>query len=54
MGATGAAEKRTSSCTFCWFVQALYPTLSGMTERDTRTFGAHLERAHGLVPEISR
>jgi hypothetical protein len=41
-----------STCSFCWFVLKLYPTLKGMTERDTTTFRAHLEKVHGLVEEI--
>jgi hypothetical protein len=40
------------SCSFCWFVLKLYPTLKGMTDRDTETFKAHLEKAHGLRKEI--
>jgi len=41
-----------TSCSFCWFVLALYPTLKCMTERDSTTFKAHLEKAHGLKEEI--
>jgi hypothetical protein len=42
----------TTSCSFCWFVLKLYPTLKGMTDRDTETFRAHLEKSHGLRNEI--
>ena len=41
-----------TSCSFCWFVLKLYPTLRGMTDRDAATFKAHLEKAHGLRNEI--
>ena len=41
-----------TSCSFCWFVLKLYPTLKGMTDRDTATFRAHLEKVHGLGDEI--
>ncbi len=41
-----------TSCSFCWFVLTLYPTLKGMTERDTTTFQAHLKQVHGLKDEI--
>ena len=41
-----------TSCSFCWFVLKLYPTLRGMTERDAATFKAHLQKAHGLKNEI--
>jgi hypothetical protein len=41
-----------TSCSFCWFVMGLYPTLGGMTERDTTTFKVHLEKVHGLKDEI--
>jgi hypothetical protein len=41
-----------TSCSFCWFVLKLYPTLKAMTERDTATFRAHLEKVHGLRNEI--
>jgi len=40
------------TCSFCWFVLKLYPTLKGMTDRDTATFRAHLENVHGLGEEI--
>ena len=43
-----------SSCSFCWFVMKIYPTLNGMTLRDTATFREHLEKAHGLKEEISQ
>jgi hypothetical protein len=39
-------------CAFCWFVLALYPTLKGMTERDSATFKVHLTGSHGLKDEI--
>jgi len=41
-----------TSCSFCYFVLTLYPTLKGMTDRDTATFKSHLQRAHGLRDEI--
>jgi len=41
-----------TSCSFCWFVLKLYPTLKGMTDRDTATFRLHLQKAHGLTEEI--
>jgi len=43
-----------TACSFCWFVLALYPTLKGMTERDSATFTAHLRQAHGLQDEIQQ
>jgi len=41
-----------TSCSFCWFVMTLYPTLKGMIERDDATFKSHLRQAHGLKDEI--
>jgi len=41
-----------TSCSFCWFVLTLYPTLKGMTERDSTTFRLHLQKEHGLRGEI--
>jgi hypothetical protein len=41
-----------TSCSFCWFVLNLYPTLEGMTARDTTTYRAHLQKAHGLRDDI--
>jgi hypothetical protein len=41
-----------TSCSFCWFVMTIYPTLNGMIDRDSDTFRLHLEKAHGLRPEI--
>jgi hypothetical protein len=41
-----------TSCSFCWFVMTIYPTLSGMIERDSDTFRLHLKRAHGLSADI--
>jgi len=41
-----------TSCSFCWFVMTIYPTLNGMIERDSDTFRLHLQKAHGLRPEI--
>lgn len=41
-----------TTCSFCWFVLKLYPTLKGMTDRDTATFRAHLQKVHGLRDEI--
>ena len=41
-----------TSCSFCWFVLKLYPTLKGMTDRDTTTFRLHLQKVHGLRNEI--
>lgn len=42
-----------AACSFCCFVLTLYPTLKGMTPRDTTTFREHLVNAHGLRKEIS-
>jgi hypothetical protein len=39
-------------CAFCWFVLKTYPALKSMTERDSQTYKAHLERTHGLVKDI--
>ena len=47
-----AKAQSSTSCSFCWFVLTLYPTLEGMTERDNTTFRAHLQKSHGLEPEI--
>jgi hypothetical protein len=41
-----------TSCSFCYFVLTLYPTLKGMTDRDIATFKSHLQTAHGLRDEI--
>lgn len=41
-----------TSCSFCWFVLTIYPTLKGMTPRDGATFSEHLKKAHGLKQEI--
>ena len=41
-----------TSCSFCWFILALYPTLKDMCERDEMTFTAHLQKAHGLQSDI--
>jgi hypothetical protein len=41
-----------TSCSFCWFVLTIYPTLKGMTPRDGATFREHLKNAHGLKQEI--
>jgi len=41
-----------TSCTFCWFIMAIYPTLSGMTDKDGATFKTHLEKSHGLTADI--
>src|SRR5690242_12778032 len=43
-----------TDCSFCWFVLALYPTLKGMTEKDTATFKAHLKQSHGLKGDIQQ
>lgn len=42
-----------TSCSFCWFVLTVYPTLEGMTPRDGATFREHLKTAHALKQEIS-
>ena len=47
----GKAQSSTS-CSFCWFVLSLYPTLKAMTPRDGATFTEHLKKAHGLLSEI--
>jgi hypothetical protein len=41
-----------TSCSFCWFVLAVYPSLKGMTEKDNATFREHLKKAHGLSEGI--
>jgi hypothetical protein len=41
-----------TSCTFCGFIMTIYPTLSGMTDKDSTTFREHLEKSHGLTSEI--
>ena len=41
-----------TSCTFCWFIMTIYPTLSGMTDKDGSTFKQHLEKSHGLSADI--
>lgn len=43
-----------TSCSFCWFVLGLYPTLKGMTDRDAETFRTHLQKTHGLTEDIER
>lgn len=43
----------TSACSFCWFVLTIYPTLKGMTPRDTATFQEHLRKVHGLKHDIA-
>jgi hypothetical protein len=48
-----AKAHSSSSCSFCWFVLAIYPTLEGMTPRDSTTFLEHLRKAHGLTHEIA-
>lgn len=48
-----AKASSSTSCSFCWFVLSLYPTLKGMTARDSTTYTAHLVKAHGLKDEIS-
>ena len=47
-----AKAQSSTSCSFCWFMLTTYPTLTGMTERDSDTFKAHLQKAHGLREEI--
>lgn len=41
------------SCSFCWFVLAVYPALKGMTAKDTDTYREHLTKVHGLQQDIS-
>ena len=48
-----AKAQPSSGCSFCWFVLTIYPTLKGMTPRDTTTFQEHLRKAHGLTHEIA-
>ena len=43
-----------TSCSFCWFILTTYPTLKGMTERDSSTFKSHLQKEHGLREEIQQ
>ena len=47
-----AKAKSGVTCSFCWFVLTIYPTLKGMTERDEATYREHLETVHGLSQEI--
>jgi hypothetical protein len=47
-----AKAQSSTTCSFCWFVLTIYPTLKGMTERDSTTFKTHLEKEHGLREEI--
>jgi hypothetical protein len=47
-----AKAQSSSSCSFCWFVLKLYPTLKAMTDRDAMTYRTHLQKAHGLREEI--
>jgi len=49
-----AKSDATNSCSFCWFVLAIYPALNGMTARDTDTYREHLMKVHGLGQDISR
>ena len=49
-----AKAQSSTSCSFCWFVITLYPTLKGMKERDETTFKAHLQKAHGLRDDIQQ
>ena len=49
-----ARAHSSTSCSFCWFVLTLYPTLKGMTDRDSTTFKAHLQKEHGLREEIQQ
>jgi hypothetical protein len=48
-----AKAHSSSSCSFCWFVLAIYPTLKGMTPKDSTTFQEHLTKVHGLTREIT-
>ncbi len=47
-----AKAQSSTTCSFCWFVLNLYPTLKGMTPRDSSTFTEHLKKEHGLRDEI--
>ena len=47
-----ARAHSSTSCSFCWFVLTVYPTLKDMTPRDGATFREHLRKAHGLNREI--
>jgi len=47
-----AKAESSTGCSFCWFVMTIYPTLKGMIDKDHDTFKLHLEKAHGLRPEI--
>lgn len=47
-----AKAQSSNSCSFCWFVLTVYPTLRGMTPRDESTYTAHLQKSHGLQAEI--
>ena len=47
-----AKSHSSTSCSFCWFVLTIYPSLRGMTPRDEATFREHLKKAHGLIEKI--
>jgi hypothetical protein len=47
-----AKVQSSPSCSFCWFILSLYPTLKAMTPRDEATYKTHLEKEHGLQKEI--
>ena len=48
-----AKAQSSSTCSFCWYVLSIYPTLKDMTPKDTATFQEHLTKAHGLSREIA-
>ncbi|HUI01273.1 MAG TPA: hypothetical protein VLX56_06555 [Nitrososphaerales archaeon] len=48
-----AKAQSSTTCAFCWFVLQIYPTLTGMTDKDTDTYREHLRLAHALKQEIS-
>lgn len=49
-----AKAQATTSCSFCWFVLQVNPSLKGMSQRDEATYKEHLKRSHGLRGEIEQ
>jgi hypothetical protein len=39
-------------CSFCLLIFQTYPLLKGMNDLDEKAFRLHLEKVHGLQPEI--
>ncbi len=49
-----AKAHSSTSCSFCWFVLNIYPSLAKMTPRDESTYREHLQKEHGLGDEITQ